>query len=76
MRWRRTFCTFMRPMPCAIWLAAAAARCRCGRGMADFPSLLGKLEERNYRGYLTIARHAANDPLVEIGAAVEYLRSL
>ena len=47
-----------------------------GRGMADFPSLLGKLEERNYRGYLMVARRASKDPLVEIGAAVEYLRSL
>ncbi len=47
-----------------------------GRGMADFPALLGKLEERNYRGYLTIGRKGVDDPLVEIGAAVEYLRSL
>jgi sugar phosphate isomerase/epimerase len=47
-----------------------------GRGTADFPALLGKLEEHNYRGYLTIARRTASDPLVEIGAAVEYLRNL
>ncbi len=47
-----------------------------GRGMADFPSLLGKLEEHNYRGYLTIARRGSKDPLAEIGAAVEYLRTL
>jgi sugar phosphate isomerase/epimerase len=47
-----------------------------GRGVADFPNLLGKLEEHNYRGYLTIQRRSADDPLVEIGAAVEYLRSL
>jgi sugar phosphate isomerase/epimerase len=47
-----------------------------GRGMADYPNLLGKLEESNYRGYLTVGRRSADDPLVEIGAAVEYLRSL
>jgi sugar phosphate isomerase/epimerase len=47
-----------------------------GRGTADFPNLLGKLEESNYRGYLTVGRRSADDPLVEIGAAVEYLRSL
>ena len=47
-----------------------------GRGMADFPALLGKLEEHNYRGYLTIGRKGVDDPLVEIGAAVEFLRNL
>ncbi len=47
-----------------------------GRGMADYPNLLGKLEEHNYRGYLTVGRRTADDPLVEIGAAIEYLRSL
>jgi sugar phosphate isomerase/epimerase len=47
-----------------------------GRGTADWPNLLGKLEERNYRGYLTVGRRTADDPLVEIGAAIEYLRSL
>ncbi len=47
-----------------------------GRGTADFPALLGALEEQSYRGYLTIARHNADDPLAEIGAAVEFLRNL
>jgi sugar phosphate isomerase/epimerase len=47
-----------------------------GRGTADFPELLGALEERNYRGYVTVARHNADDPLAEIGAAVQYLRNL
>jgi sugar phosphate isomerase/epimerase len=47
-----------------------------GRGAADFPALCGALEEQNYRGYFTILRRTADDPTHEIGAAVEYLRSL
>ncbi len=47
-----------------------------GRGMADFPNLLGKLEEYNYRGYFTVGRRSADDPLVEMAAAIEYLKSL
>jgi sugar phosphate isomerase/epimerase len=47
-----------------------------GRGSVDFPELLGALEERGYRGYLTIERDKCDDPIGEIGQAVEYLRSL
>ncbi len=47
-----------------------------GRGSVDFPSVLGALEEQGYRGYFTIARRTAADPLTEIAAAVEYLRNL
>ncbi len=47
-----------------------------GRGAADYPALLAKLEEPGYRGYFTIARQDAADPVREIGAAVEYLKSL
>ncbi len=47
-----------------------------GRGTADFPNLLGQLEQHDYRGYLTIQRPASDDPVVEIAATVEYLRSL
>jgi sugar phosphate isomerase/epimerase len=47
-----------------------------GRGTADFPNLLGKLEEYNYRGYFTVGRRSADDPLVEMAAAIEYLKSL
>lgn len=47
-----------------------------GRGSADFPALLGALEEHPYRGYFTIARDDAEDPQLEFGAAVQYLRSL
>jgi sugar phosphate isomerase/epimerase len=47
-----------------------------GRGTADFPALLGALEDRQYRGYFTIAREDADEPEVEIGNAVKYLRNL
>jgi sugar phosphate isomerase/epimerase len=47
-----------------------------GRGAADYPALLGRLEELNYRGYFTILRRTSEEPTHEIGAAVEYLRSL
>ncbi len=47
-----------------------------GRGSAEFPELLGALEEHQYRGYLTIRRTESNNALEEIAAAVKYLRSL
>jgi len=47
-----------------------------GRGMVDFPALLGALEEHNYRGFLTIERYGSADPVFEIGQAVKFLRSL
>lgn len=47
-----------------------------GRGSADFPALFGALEERQYRGFFTIAREDADDAEAEIGDAVEYLKSI
>ena len=47
-----------------------------GRGSADFPALLGALEDYQYRGYFTIARADAENPEYEIGEAVQYLRNL
>jgi sugar phosphate isomerase/epimerase len=47
-----------------------------GRGSAEFPELLGALEEHQYRGYLTIRRTESNNALEEIAAAVKYLRAL
>lgn len=47
-----------------------------GRGAADLPALLGALEEYDYRGYWTIQREKADNPLEEIAQAVSYLRSL
>ena len=47
-----------------------------GRGSADFPNLLGILEESQYRGFLTIQRDSAAQPIVEVGQAVEFLRNI
>jgi sugar phosphate isomerase/epimerase len=47
-----------------------------GRGSADFPELLGVLEEHEYRGYATIVREQSDDAIFEIGQAVQFLRSL
>jgi sugar phosphate isomerase/epimerase len=47
-----------------------------GRGSADFPALLGALEERGYQGYFCIVREQSSDPVTEISQAVQYLRSL
>ena len=47
-----------------------------GQGAADFPELLGILEEHQYRGYLTIESQTTGNPDVEIGSAVKYLKDL
>ncbi len=47
-----------------------------GRGSADFPELLGRMEEFGYRDWLTVERRASTRPVEDIGNAVKYLRSL
>jgi sugar phosphate isomerase/epimerase len=47
-----------------------------GRGSSDFPALLGALEEHAYRGYFTVERENATDPVAEVGAAIQYLKHL
>ena len=47
-----------------------------GQGSADLPEILALLEEQQYRGYLTIARHDTNTPLADIRQALEFLRNL
>jgi sugar phosphate isomerase/epimerase len=47
-----------------------------GRGSVDFPELLSVLEEQQYRGYFTIERETADDPVFEIGEAVKYLKAI
>ncbi|HEV3343382.1 MAG TPA: sugar phosphate isomerase/epimerase family protein [Pirellulales bacterium] len=47
-----------------------------GRGSADFPALLGALEEHDYRGYWTIQREKSDRPVSEIADAASYLKSL
>jgi sugar phosphate isomerase/epimerase len=47
-----------------------------GRGSADFPALLGALEDYQYRGFFTIARDDMDDPEHDVGLAIQYLRAL
>ncbi len=47
-----------------------------GRGTAEFPELLAILEEHRYAGYITVERRQSDNPLFEIGQAVQYLRNL
>jgi sugar phosphate isomerase/epimerase len=47
-----------------------------GRGSADFPALLGALENFGYRGYFTIAREEAEQPQAEVAQAVKYLTEI
>ena len=47
-----------------------------GRGTADFPELLGALEEYGYRGWLTIERRNSRRPLEDVENAIQFLRSL
>jgi sugar phosphate isomerase/epimerase len=47
-----------------------------GQGSAEWPELLGILEEQQYRGYFTIAREGAANPAAEIRQAVTFLRNI
>lgn len=47
-----------------------------GRGSAEFPQILGSLEERRYNGWFVIEREECADPVTEIGYGVQFLRNL
>ena len=47
-----------------------------GRGSADFPELLGVLEEHRYRGWFTVEREQAQDPVNEVSNAVQFLKNI
>ena len=47
-----------------------------GRGSADFPELLGRLTEFDYRGWATIERRESPNPAGDIENAVEFLRAI
>ena len=47
-----------------------------GRGSADFPGLLGHLEEFDYRGWLTIERRDSDAAVEEMANAVKFLRAI
>lgn len=47
-----------------------------GRGSADYPALCAALEEHGYRGYFTIARERSENPPLECGVAVKFLKKI
>ena len=47
-----------------------------GRGSVDFPALLAKLEEKQFRGYLTLSQGESDNPLGDAALAKEYLDNL
>jgi len=47
-----------------------------GEGTADFPELLGALDQHGYRGYFTLTHNTGGDPGSELGRAIGYLRRL
>ena len=47
-----------------------------GRGTADWPALIGALEDYEYRGHFTIERERPEDPVNEVQQAVQFLRNM
>jgi sugar phosphate isomerase/epimerase len=47
-----------------------------GQGNAELPELLAALEEQQYRGFITVARHESSAPLADIRQALTFLRNL
>lgn len=52
------------------------AEVEIGRGSVDFAALFSRLEESGYRGYFTIERENAADPIAEIGRTIHFLKEL
>jgi sugar phosphate isomerase/epimerase len=55
---------------------AAGADVELGRGTADFPELLGLLEEHDYHSWITVERRNSRRTAEDIRNAVQFLRSL
>lgn len=53
-----------------------AVEVELGRGVAEIPEILGRLEEYHYQDWVTIERNDSADPRSEIENAVKYLKSL
>lgn len=56
--------------------AGRGTRAPLGEGTADYPALLGALEQHDYRGYFTVAHPTADDPIQAVATAIAYLRSV
>jgi len=53
-----------------------AVEVELGRGSADYPELLGHLEEFGYRGWITLVRQYSNRQLEDLDNAVRYLQAI
>lgn len=47
-----------------------------GQGNAEIPELLAVLEEQQYRGFITVARHDSVNPLADVKQGLTFLRNL
>ena len=47
-----------------------------GRGSADYPVLAAALEARQYKGYYTLSRERSENPPLELGIGVKFLKKL
>lgn len=47
-----------------------------GQGSAEWPELLGVLEEHQYRGYITVSRRGASDAVAAVRQGLEFLKNL
>jgi sugar phosphate isomerase/epimerase len=47
-----------------------------GRGMAEFPEIVGILEEQRFRGFYVVERDQLRDHVREISASVEFLKNI
>src|SRR6185503_7110898 len=45
-----------------------------GQGSAELPEVLAALEEHQYRGYITVSRRGADDPVAAVRQGVEFLK--
>ena len=50
-------------------------RVSLGEGAADYPALLGALDQHDYQGYFTVTHPTADDPMQAVVDAIGYLRS-
>ena len=47
-----------------------------GRGSIDFPQILGRLEQQRYLGWYIVDRPSSEQPIADIGNAIQFLRAL
>lgn len=47
-----------------------------GRGSIDFPHILGRLEQQQYSGWYIVDRPDSDQPIEDIGNAIQFLRAL